>query len=179
MAERAVHDSQHDQPEGRQQIVELFARSAPAVQKYFARRVPNRAEAEDLTQEVFSRLLRRAEFGSIVNIEGYVFQIAANLLAERLRQDARRRVLKDHAFDQDWVDVGDEFSPERILLGKEAYRRVIEALQELPERVRVVFILNRFEELSGSEIARRLGVSVSTVEKHMMRAVSHLKERLR
>ena len=51
-------------------------------------------------------------------------------------------------------------------------------LRELPERVRSVFVLNRFEELTGVEIARRLGVSVSTVEKDMIRAIMHLKGKL-
>ena len=55
---------------------------------------------------------------------------------------------------------------------------MVEALQELPERARTIFVLNRFEELSAAEIARRLGVSVSTVEKDMMRAIAHLKARL-
>lgn len=42
------------------------------------------------------------------------------------------------------------------------------ALLELPERTRVVFALNRYEEFTYQEIAMRLGVSVSAVEKHMM-----------
>ena len=95
-------------------------------------------------------------------------------LSVRYGQAVRRffsRRLRDGAAVED-------FSPERILLGREAYARMVEALQELPERARTIFVLNRFEELSAGEIARRLGVSVSTVEKDMMRAIAHLKARL-
>lgn len=162
------------------EITELFARCAPAVRKFFVRRVASRAEAEDLTQEVFARLLGRTDASEpVVNIEGYLFQIASNLLRSRARQDGRRRALDDDALDQDWTRGNEEFPPERILLGREACREVVTALEELPERVRIVFVLNRFEELSGFEIARRLNVSVSTVEKSMIRALAHLRERLR
>ena len=179
MSEDAPEVNAEEGPETRQRVSDLFERCAPALRKYFGRRLSNRTEAEDLTQEVFARLLRRAEGALIENSEGYVFQIAANLLTERGRQAANRNELNTTAYGQDWVDGGNDFSPERILLGRDAYRRVVAALQELPERVRVVFILNRFEELSGPEIARRLDISLSSVEKHMMRAIAHLRKRLK
>jgi RNA polymerase sigma factor (sigma-70 family) len=50
-------------------------------------------------------------------------------------------------------------------------------LLELPERTRQIFVLRRLEGLSYFEIGRRLGVSVSAVEKHMQRAVRHLAAR--
>ena len=50
-------------------------------------------------------------------------------------------------------------------------------LGELPERTRVVFLLHRFEELKYAEIARRLEISVSSVEKHMMEAMRQIKTR--
>ena len=51
------------------------------------------------------------------------------------------------------------------------------ALHELPERTRVVFALHRFEEMSYAQIARRLQVSVSAIEKHMIKALAHLARR--
>ena len=164
--------AQHD----RQAIAELSMRYGQAVRRFFSRRLRDGADVEDLTQEVFARLLKRAELGEIANIEGYLFHTAANLLRERARKAARR---PGDAVTAEEFEVGvEEVSPERILLGREAYARMVEALQELPERVRTIFVLNRFEELSAAEIARRLGVSVSTVEKDMMRAIAHLKARL-
>ncbi|HEX6861010.1 MAG TPA: sigma-70 family RNA polymerase sigma factor [Caulobacteraceae bacterium] len=159
-------------------IAALSLRYGQAVRRFFSRRLRDGADVEDLTQEVFARLLKRAEIGDIANIEGYLFHTAANLLRERARKQARRPGDASADFDPDLVQSDEDFSPERILLGREAYARMVEALQELPERARTVFVLNRFEELSASEIARRLGVSVSTVEKDMMRAIAHLKARL-
>ena len=160
----------------RRAIADLSVRYGQAVRRFFSRRLRDGADVEDLTQEVFARLLKRAELGEIANIEGYLFHTAANLLRERARKAARR---PGDAAAGDEIDAAvEDFSPERILLGREAYARMVEALQELPERARTIFVLNRFEELSAGEIARRLGVSVSTVEKDMMRAIAHLKARL-
>ena len=160
----------------RRRIADLSVRYGQAVRRFLSRRLRDGADVEDLTQEVFARLLKRAELGEIANIEGYLFHTAANLLRERARKAARRPGDTAHT---DEIDAAvEEFSPERILLGREAYARMVEALQELPERTRTIFVLNRFEELSAAEIARRLGVSVSTVEKDMMRAIAHLKARL-
>lgn len=159
-------------------VAHLARRYHGAIHSFFARRVRDRREAEDLTQEVFKSLVRRSELQEIDNVEGYIFQIATNLLAMRARTSGRRPQL---LFDDELEGVGrasDDISPERILLGKEAFARVVRALHELPERVRTVFILNRFEALSGREIAVRLGVSVSTVEKDMIRAIAHLRESL-
>jgi len=161
----------------RRTIADLSVRYGQAVRRFFSRRLRDGADVEDLTQEVFARLLKRAELGEIANIEGYLFHTAANLLRERARKSARRPGDAVTA-DPELVDSVEDFSPERILLGREAYARMVEALQELPERARTIFVLNRFEELSAAEIARRLGVSVSTVEKDMMRAIAHLKARL-
>lgn len=162
----------------RRTIADLSVRYGQAVRRFFSRRLRDGADVEDLTQEVFARLLKRAEIGDIANIEGYLFHTAANLLRERARKAQRRPGDGAAEFDSDLVENDEDFSPERILLGREAYARMVEALQELPERARTIFVLNRFEELSAAEIARRLGVSVSTVEKDMMRAIAHLKARL-
>jgi RNA polymerase sigma-70 factor (ECF subfamily) len=125
-------------------------------------------------------LLHRSGHGEpVANYEGYIFQVAANLLSHRARQEGRRRALSPAALDEDWAKGREEFTPERILLGREACQEMVAALHELPERVRTIFVLNRFEELTGPEIARRLNISISTVEKAMMRALAHLRERAR
>ena len=95
--------------------------------------------------------------------------------AGRQQERSRRLGLVDGGL----LEGDEDFSPERIHLARQACAQVELSLRELPERVRSVFVLNRFEELTGNQIARRLGVSVSTVEKDMIRAILHLKERLK
>lgn len=161
-----------------QTAIALSARYGPAVKRFFARRLRDNADVEDLTQEVFARLLKRSQLGAIANVEGYLFQIAANLLHERSRRQIARRHRLHQSLSEADLEKVEDFSLERILLAREAYALMVQALQELPERTRTIFILNRFEDMTGVEIAKRLGLSVSAVEKNMMRAIAHLKARL-
>lgn len=158
---------------------EAMGHHAAALRAYFQRRVGNAADIDDLVQEVFVRLLNREPRARIENLSGYIFQVAANLLRERGRRQSRHGGVGAPLLSAGLLEGGEDFSPERIHLAKQAYAQVELSLRELPERVRSVFVLNRFEELTGNEIARRLGVSVSTVEKDMIRAILHLKARLK
>jgi RNA polymerase sigma-70 factor (ECF subfamily) len=167
----------NDHAEQRPEVY-VGAYTAP-LRRYLARHVRPRSDLDDVVQEVFARLLRRSGEGGIHNVEGYIFQIAANLLRERGRQRANRNTAPAIELEPSLLGQGEEHSPERILLAKEAGRRLVDALNELPDRTRGVFILNRFEGMAGPEIAERLGISVSGVEKHMMRALAHLKARVR
>jgi RNA polymerase sigma-70 factor (ECF subfamily) len=163
----------------RDEVGDATQRYRSAVSAYFARRISNRADVDDLTQEVFANLLRRSQLETVENIEGYIFQIAANVLRERFRRAGRRIDIHPEALEENSPHYVEEISPERILIGKETHGRFVQALQELPERTRTIFVLNRFEELSAREIANRMGLSVSTIEKEMMRAIAHLRERVR
>jgi len=150
---------------------------APAIRGFFGRRARSAADAEDLTQEVFRRLLQRADAVPIDNVQGYLFQTASNLLREVGRQSTLRNAAPAIDLSPELIDGRDEHTPERILVGRDAYRQMVAALLELPERTRTVFILNRFEDMKGPEIARRLAISISAVEKHMMRGLAHLRSR--
>jgi RNA polymerase sigma factor (sigma-70 family) len=160
-------------------LATLISTYRPAIFKYLSRRVRPPSDAEDATQEVFARMLRRAQGEPVENVEGYLFQIAANLVRERGRSAAIRRQTGAIEIDPSFLGEAEVPSPERILEGREAYQRLIEAIQDLPERTRTVFMLNRFDDMTAPEIARRLGMPLSTVEKTMMRALKHLKAHVR
>jgi RNA polymerase sigma-70 factor (ECF subfamily) len=147
---------------------------------YFLKRVKNRNEAEDLTQEVFVRLLHHPDRNNGHTLDGYVFTIAANLLRDRAKSvttahDRRIQSLdllaEKDAFSANLVE---DRSPERVLVGKQTIQDVLDALAELGERTRDVFILARLENVQHREIAAIYGISVSMVEKLMMKAMAHL-----
>lgn len=141
--------------------------------RYFSRRVSDPMVAEDMVQQVFERLVRRGEIESIDNVGGYVFQIARSVIADHLRQRGSRRDSAHEPFEET-VHGGVDFSPEYVLSKRERLARAMALLQALPERTRVIFVLQRLEGVKYREIAERLGISVSAVEKHMERAVTHL-----
>jgi len=154
------------------EIDDLARRLGGPLARYFGARVRGGADVEDLVQEVFLRLARRGEAEAIESLEGYVFVIANSVLTDAFRRDGRR-IPRGGASDQ-LAPTPDHRSPERIYLAREEIALVERGLRELPEKTRFVFVLNRYEELTYAQIAGRLGVSVSAVEKHMMRALAHL-----
>jgi RNA polymerase sigma-70 factor (ECF subfamily) len=146
--------------------------------RYFARRTHDQSELDDLVQEVFVRLLRRGRTSELIGerLSGYVFETASSVLKDRQRKRMTRCADAHQPFDSD-KHFDADFSPEHVLLGKEQLARATAALLELPERTRVIFVLRRLEDMRFKDIAARLNISVSAVEKHMQRAVTHLVKR--
>jgi RNA polymerase sigma factor (sigma-70 family) len=157
-------------------LAEWHARYRTALMRFFARRTRADVDREDLTQEVFTRLARQADLRNVERVEAYLFQTAASVLNDFLR---RRRVREGQAHVPFTDEIPDaDLSPERVLLGKRAVEDLARCLGELPKRTQTIFVLYHFEDVPHREIARRLGVSVSTVEKEMSRANLHLLKRL-
>jgi RNA polymerase sigma factor (sigma-70 family) len=154
----------------------LVAPLRPALVKYFLRKCGNTAEAEDLAQDVIERALGKAKWESVDQAKGYIFRIAVNRWHDRNRRSVTRGV------SVEWDDAAtfaqaEETSPERVLSSEQELHAVVAALQELNERTRDVFMLDRLEHLKHVEIARLFGISVSAVEKHVSKALAHLARR--
>ena len=156
---------------------QLDARFRGPLMSFFLRRVQNRAEAEDLTQEVFARLLGAATT-EIEHADAFVFKIAANLLRDRARKASRWRFDKapvdDSLIHELTRDLLEDRGPERVLLGREQLAAALKALDELGERTKNIFILFRLEHMKQRDIAELYGISASTVEKQVMKATLHL-----
>ncbi|WP_440958153.1 RNA polymerase sigma factor [Oceanicaulis sp. LC35] len=140
---------------------------------FFSKRVSDRDEVRDLIQEVFLRLIRRGDHGDIDHIRGYVFQVARSVLADHLRRRQVRQTDAHEPFDVD-QHGGSDFSPERVLLSKEELNRLMQALQELPQRTQDVFVLRAFENYKYADIARLMAISTRSVEKHMAKALAYV-----
>ena len=137
----------------------------PALRRYFEKRVTP-AEAEDLVQDVFLSMQVRGGADGIDNVKGYLFRVAANVLARRRYSYpslGRPLAPLDERIE--------ELSPERVLLGKEALDRLLGALEGLPPRAREALLLHRFEESTYASVARRMGITVSAVERLITRAL--------
>ena len=168
---------------------QLVARFRRPLLSYFSRRVADPSEVEDLTQEVFLRILRRDGSVPVDNPEIYVFRIAVNLLRDRARRAASHRAAEHASLD----DQTGEFSksgllepalvedrqPERVLLSQEALLEVMRVLDKLGPHTREIFILSRLERMRHREIAAIYGMTVSAVEKHVAKAAVLLVRRFR
>ena len=162
----------------------LDARFRAPLMGYFVSRVSSRDEAEDLTQEVFVRLIGLASLNEIDRAEAFVFRIASNLLRDRSRRARRWRWQVKTPIETDTIDefvkvLVEDRGPERVLVGRETLTEVLRALDELGDRTRDIFLLFRLEGMKQQEIAVLHGIARSTVEKHVMKAVQHLARRFR
>jgi RNA polymerase sigma-70 factor (ECF subfamily) len=142
---------------------------------FFTRRVGSSSEAEDLTQEVFLRMIRRLGVSGVDNVEAFLFRTAVNLLRDRSRR-GKTLASREVDFAQRYGDV-DDLSPERLFDSRQSLDLVIEVLNELDERTRDAFILHRLEGMKHAQIAEVLGVSVSSVEKYIVKALALLLKR--
>ena len=154
-----------------------LAREAAPIRRwltgYFRRRLRNDDEVEDLVQDVFARIVARDSEAPVEHLGGYVARTAASVLADRARRRSSRHAESHVEFDADW-HADEEIDPERVLSGKEDLHAATAVLLSLPARTRAVFVLRRLEGYRHGEIAHHLGISVSAVEKHMVRAIRHL-----
>ena len=138
---------------------------AGALRSYFRKRC-HPADVEDLVQEVLLRMHSRRAETAIENFGGYIFTVAAHVLAARRKTSG--------LCHPDLVDGIDAITPERILLARRDVDRVVQAIQDLSPRTRDVFVAHRFEDMTYAAIGRRFGISVSAVEKHIMLALRKL-----
>ena len=150
-------------------------RYGPALRRYFMRRA-DAADVDDLVQDVFLMMQARGATSEIENVEGYLFRIAANVLGQRRRRSTWRWGRQE---DVETVDgLADELSPERILLGKEAFDAMLRTLDDLPPRSALAFMLFRVEHMPQEAIARRMGISVRAVQALIQRAANRVYERV-
>jgi RNA polymerase sigma-70 factor (ECF subfamily) len=134
-------------------------------------------EAEDLTQEVFIRLAGRDD-KQVASAEAFIFQTAANLLRDRARRHQVRSAylatIADHA------DRGvDMLDPLRYAVARDELATLAACLDELPERMRRIFMLYRFENVAKPVIADSYGISVSNVEKQVASVMAFVAERMK
>lgn len=137
-----------------------------ALMRFLHRNWRDHDEVGDLRQEIYVRVYESAARKLPDSPKSFLFATARNLLTDRVR---RQRIVSITAVgDLEQLNVlKDELEPARWFSGREALARLARALDRLPDRCREVVWLRRVEDLPQKEIARRLGISEKTVEKHI------------
>ncbi len=175
--------AQRCEPQG---LAAVYDVHRAAILRFLRARTRDAAEAEDVLQELWIRL-REVGGGPIGNPRGYLFQMANHLVLDRERERRRRRMREQHWSEQahaavdtaDGIDAVDPArTPEQILSDAQERELLLRAIQKLPEAARRAFCLHKLEELSHAEVAARLGISRSGVEKHIALAMKHLRQAL-
>jgi RNA polymerase sigma-70 factor (ECF subfamily) len=141
----------------------LYRRHAPELFRYVLRLCGNRAEAEDVVSETFVRALNANANVRAATARAYLFAIARNCYLQGLRRKARQVPL-----DEELVDLAADLHD--AARKRAELRRVLRALQEMPEIDRSILLLRAQEGLPYEEIAQAVGLPVTTVKVRMHRA---------
>lgn len=158
-------------------VADIAVEFRSALIAYFLKKTRSLDDSEDLVQEVFMRLLNRGSASGIAAPRNYVFQVASNVLVDWSRRNKARGAGAHDCLVEALPDH-EQISCERRMLARERFEFTRMGLQELPEKTQSILMLRRLDGKKNSEIAREMGVSLSTVEKHIHHATAHLKSRL-
>jgi RNA polymerase sigma factor (sigma-70 family) len=137
-------------------IKQLFDEHNRTLIGFLHARLRSEAEARDVAQEAYVRLLELDSLNAVSFMRSYLFRIAANIAIDRLRH---RTVSEDPTLAKDAADFLDERDPQRIAIAAEELAVVRTALQKLPDRCRQAFLWYVLDGASTTEIGARLKLS--------------------
>lgn len=141
--------------------------------------------AETLSQECFLKAYQnRASFRGEASVGAWLLKIAVNLTRDHRRSRLRQFWQKLFSTSEDVDGIAERLpdshaSPERMLLAQEEVATVWSTVERLSPQQRAVFVLRFVEEMSLKEIAEATALKVGTVQIHLFRAVSSVRQRLR
>jgi RNA polymerase sigma-70 factor (ECF subfamily) len=167
----------------------LLERHQRAVINFIGRYIGDVSMAEDITQEVFIRVIRSADrYKRSAKFRTWLFTIARNLCIDRLRQSKRRPEVsldnpltnndKEGAVYGDLMTDPNQADSEEAVIHGEFREKLKQAMATLPEKQREVFVMRQFSGLRFHEIAETLGIGENTVKSRMRYALLDLKKKL-
>ena len=134
-------------------------------------------EAEEMVQSAFLTVWEKHDTLEIhTSVKSYLYRAVNNSCLNRVKHFKVRKTYGDSVKNQTEL-LHDDASQD--LIGSELDAIVANAIDSLPDQCRLVFKLSRFENLTYAEIAEQLGISVKTVENHMVKALKVLREKLK
>jgi len=168
------------------QISEIIARERSRLRNFIRRRVPDPADAEDIVQDVFYKLVEANRLlMPIEHVTGWLFRVARNRITDLFRKK-KPDTFSDVSVegeDGELLQMEDllpspSAGPEMVYFRNVLLDELEVALDELPEEQREVFVAHELEGRSFKEMSSETGVSVNTLLSRKRYAVQHLRERL-
>ena len=161
-------------------LMQIYQESRGELLRFLTARVGDRAEAEDLLHDLWLRI-QSTDAGPIANGRSYLYRAAQNLVLDRARA-RQRRLIRETSWSGHGDDRAEPADPradiEAAIAAREDAAALVAAIAKLPEKAGLVFRLHKIDGLPHAEIAARLGISRSGVEKHIATAMTHLRRAL-
>lgn len=163
-------------------LIATYSEMREALERFFRARTGPSGDVDDLLQDLYIKVAGLPAKTEVRDPRAYLYRLASNLVMDRWRS-ARRSAARDGAWRMvshnigGLEDVDDAPSAEDVVASRDRFARLLATLSRLPPKTQTVFRMHKFEGLSYAEVADRLGISRSSVEKHMMDTLRILAER--
>lgn len=155
----------------------LFHRYSGELLRFLTAKLGCREQAADIVQDTFLRIRGVKDLETVVQPRAFLYKTALNLTVDLFR---RQRIRDEHTTHVDETEEVPSTEPRQddAVEAKERVGLLYHAISELPPKCRQVFLLHKFMNLSHAEITGRLGISKNMVEKHVMKAMAHCRQRV-
>ena len=148
-------------------------------------KVKTTEEAEDILQDVWYQFSRLSNLDELENVSAWLYRVAQNRVTDNYRKKKTEN-LEDFTYENDENEISfkeillldENASPELALFKEEFWSELMQALDELPEHQKEVFLLNEIEDFTLQEIADQKGENLKTIISRKGYAVKHLRKRL-
>lgn len=163
-------------------FTELMRRHYKGVVNYVYRFTNDRANSEDLAQEVFLRVYRSVKrYNPQAKFSTWLYKIATNLCITEVKSRNKVQSVSLDEMQENTGDLGDSKSedPSDLTFRREIGTAIFETLRSLPERERVAIILCKYEDLPYEEVAEVIGCTIGAVKTYVHRGRMKLIEKLK
>lgn len=165
-------------------LIAAYFEHRDAMSRFLRARLGTDADSDDLLQELYLKVAGLDPETEVRDPRAYLYRLASNLVMDRHRSTRRASVrdsawrLANHATIAA-QDIADVPSAEAVVAGRERLAMLVSALSALPPKTQSIFRMHKFDGHSYADVATQLGISRSSVEKHMMDALKFLAARVR
>ncbi|MEP0985832.1 sigma-70 family RNA polymerase sigma factor [Ekhidna sp.] len=150
---------------------ELFSRFSKRIYNYFLKSTMEKADSDDLTQELFIRVMKyRNSYKEGHSVQFWIFQIARNMIKDHFRK------MKIHKDQFNPVEVMPERLEDRDEQLIEQEMKLHRAMKELTDEKRELLVLSKFQGLKYEQIAKMRDTTVSNIKVQVHRTIKELKE---
>jgi RNA polymerase sigma factor (sigma-70 family) len=165
-------------------IVQTIKKYSRQLFGFIRQRVSSDEDAEDILQDVWYQLSSQPEVEAIEQIGSWLYRVARNRIVDGYRKQRPER-LEDYGYEDEEGEIyfkdlllADDGTPETEYLRELFWQQLMDALDELPENQRQVFVWNELEDETFQQIADRTGENIKTLISRKRYAVQHLRHRL-
>ncbi len=158
-------------------LVTSFLASYDELTRFLTKKLGCSELAADIVQDTYLRVTRVDQKTEVSHPKAFLFRTAVNLAADVMRRRQLRSAYETDSISAEEI-ASQAPSAETALEAQQQCRLLRVAVETLPTKCRTVFLLHKAEHLSYGEVAARLNISKSAVEKHMTKALAHCRDYL-